>query len=52
MKVKTILTAAALTVASAVSAYASCTYHQQQAMNCAEGSTYDSESKSCVPTTS
>lgn len=52
MQVKTILTAAALTLASAVSAYAGCTYHEQQAMSCAEGTTYDSESKSCVPTTS
>lgn len=52
MKVKTILTAAALTVASAISAYASCPYHEQQAMSCADGTTYDSESKSCVPTTS
>ncbi|MEQ8876958.1 MAG: hypothetical protein RIC49_11180 [Phycisphaerales bacterium] len=51
MKMKTILTAAALTLASAVSAYAGCAYHEKQAMNCAEGSTYDSESKSCVPTT-
>ena len=52
MQVKTILTAAALTLASAVSAYAGCTYHEQQAMSCADGTTYDSESKSCVPTTS
>ena len=49
MKPKIILTTAALTLASAVSAYASCNWHEQQAMSCAEGTTWDTESKSCVP---
>ncbi|MEQ9259068.1 MAG: chitin-binding domain-containing protein [Roseovarius sp.] len=51
MNVKTIFVAAALTAASTVSAYAGCAYHKQQAMSCAEGMTYDSESQSCVPVT-
>ncbi|WP_397542993.1 hypothetical protein [Roseovarius salis] len=53
MKLKLVVASATLTLASAVSAYAGCDYHkQQQAMSCADGKTYDAESKSCVPTTS
>jgi hypothetical protein len=53
MTAKHVLTAAAITLASAVSAQAGCGFHEkQQAMSCGEGSVYDSETKSCVPTTS
>ncbi len=51
MKPKIILTTAALTLASALSAQAACNWHEQQAMSCAEGSTWDAESKTCVPQT-
>lgn len=49
MKTKIVLTTAILTLASTVSAYAGCKYHEQQAMSCAEGTAYDAESKTCIP---
>lgn len=52
MKVKTVLVSAAITLASAVSAYAGCAFHEQQAMSCAEGTAYDPETKTCLPLTS
>ncbi|SLN30372.1 hypothetical protein ROJ8625_01365 [Roseivivax jejudonensis] len=51
MTIKTLLAAAALTAASALSASASCSWGQQQAMSCGEGMTYDRESGSCVTVT-
>ncbi len=52
MKVKVVLTSVAITVASTVSAFAGCAFHQQeQAMSCAEGTTYDAETKTCIPVT-
>ncbi|MBZ0123262.1 MAG: hypothetical protein K8F31_05190 [Roseovarius sp.] len=52
MNVRIVLISAAITAASAVSAYAGCAFHDKQAMSCAEGSTYDPESNTCVPLTS
>lgn len=52
MKPKVILISALITAASAVSAHAGCKAHEQQAMSCADGTSYDPESKTCVPTTS
>ncbi|WP_135506356.1 carbohydrate-binding module family 14 protein [Roseovarius aestuariivivens] len=52
MKSKVIVTSVALTLASSLSAFAACSGHSQQAMTCAEGTSWDSESRSCVPTTS
>lgn len=52
MNMKIVLISVAITAASAVSAYAGCAFHDKQAMSCAEGSTYDPESNSCVPQTS
>lgn len=51
MKVQTFLTAAALTLASALSAQAACSGHSDQAMSCAEGMIWDTDSRSCVPQT-
>jgi hypothetical protein len=50
MTFKTILTAAALTVATAAGAFAMCA-DKQHAMSCGEGMTYDADSHSCVPQT-
>lgn len=50
MTLKTILTAAALTVTSAMATHA-CPAHEQQAMSCADGTTWDAGSKTCVPQT-
>jgi hypothetical protein len=47
MKIKTILTAAALVVAP-VLAYADCAAHTKQVMTCAQGSIYDTTTNSCV----
>lgn len=52
MKIKVIATSVALTLATSFSAFAACGGHSQQAMTCAAGTAWDSESKSCVPTTS
>lgn len=54
MKTKTLAIALALVVAPTLSFAMGCSYgkHEQQAMTCAEGSTYDSQTQSCVPTTS
>ncbi|MCR9114286.1 MAG: adenylosuccinate lyase [Rhodobacteraceae bacterium] len=51
MKTKVILTSAALTLASALSAYAGCGKHSEQAMSCAEGTSWDAETLTCVPQT-
>ncbi|MDF1729114.1 MAG: hypothetical protein P1U53_15340 [Sulfitobacter sp.] len=51
MKIKTLVIAAALTALPTLSLAAGCSYSKQQAMSCAEGSTYDSETKACVPMT-
>ena len=44
--IKTTLTALALTVASALSAFAACG-HDEARITCAEGLVYDSETGSC-----
>ncbi len=49
MNMKIVLVSAALTVASAVAAHAGCAFHDKQAMSCAEGSTFDPETSTCVP---
>ena len=40
----------ALVLLSPVSAYAACSGHDQTAMSCAEGSSLDPETGTCVPT--
>ena len=50
MTIKTILTAAALTVASTAGAFAMCA-GKEHAMSCGDGMTYDADSHSCVPQT-
>ncbi|MFD1341776.1 adenylosuccinate lyase [Litorisediminicola beolgyonensis] len=45
--IKTTLTAAALFLASALGVSAACSGHSDQAMTCADGTVYDSESNSC-----
>ncbi|ETW14494.1 hypothetical protein ATO8_01255 [Roseivivax marinus] len=51
MTIKTLLAAAALTAVSAMSASAQCSWGKQ-AMSCADGMTYDSDSHACVPVSS
>ena len=52
MTFKIAIASAAITVASTVSAFAGCAFHEQdQAMSCSEGSAYDPETKTCVPVT-
>ena len=48
MTFKTLLTAAAFTVTSALASHA-CPAHEQHTMSCAEGTTYDSATRACVP---
>lgn len=50
MTTKTFAVALALTLAPALSYAEGCNY-SKQAMSCAAGSTYDADSKSCVPAT-
>jgi hypothetical protein len=50
MTFKTILTAAALTMATAAGAFAMCA-DKEHAMSCGEGMTYDADSRTCVPQT-
>ncbi len=52
MKIKVVATSVALTLATSLSAFAACDNHSKQAMTCAAGTAWDSESSSCVPTTS
>lgn len=52
MTIRVFLSATALTLASAVSAWASCSGHEKQAMSCVDGATWDSATQSCVQTTS
>ena len=51
MKTKVVLTSLALTLATSLSAYAGCKGHSEQAMSCADGTVWDTESRSCVPQT-
>jgi len=53
MKIKTLLAALAITTAPAL-AFAECSWGtaHETTMSCAEGSTWDSESSSCVPVAS
>ncbi|WP_136440772.1 chitin-binding domain-containing protein [Pacificoceanicola onchidii] len=48
MTFKTLMTAAALTLASTVSTFAACSGYSHQAMTCAEGSVYDPETNTCT----
>ncbi|MFW2542350.1 chitin-binding domain-containing protein [Primorskyibacter sp. 2E107] len=48
MTFKTLLAAAALVVAPTVAAFAACSGHSEQAMTCADGSVYDSTTRSCT----
>lgn len=51
MTIKTLLAAAALTLAPAL-ATAECGFHsQKQAMSCADGMEYSEDKQSCVPVT-
>ena len=51
MTIKTLAAAVALTL-TPVLAYSQCSFGKQQAaMSCAEGSVYDAQSGTCVPTT-
>lgn len=54
MKTKTLAVALALTLAPGLSLAMGCNYgtHQQQAMTCAPGTTFNAETNTCVPTTS
>lgn len=54
MKTKTLAVALALTLAPTLGLAAGCSYgkSEQQAMSCAAGSTYDSATHACVPSTS
>lgn len=57
MKIKTCLAALALTLAPTLAPTLAlaegCNYSKQkQAMSCAAGTTYDSGTRSCIPTTS
>jgi hypothetical protein len=52
MKIKVVATSVALTLATSLSAFAACDNHSKQAMTCADGTSWDSQSRSCVPTTS
>ena len=52
MNARILLAAAFLTLASGLSAWASCSGHDQQAMSCANGAVWDNDTKTCVPQTS
>ncbi|WP_439523491.1 chitin-binding domain-containing protein [Marivita sp.] len=48
MTIKTLLTTAALTLATATSSFASCQWgHEEAKMTCATGTVYDADSNSC-----
>lgn len=47
MTLKTLLTAAAFALSPAL-AMAACYDHTEQAMTCADGTTYDADTKTCV----
>ena len=49
MSFKTLLVAATFAVTSATASFASCAWHEQSAMSCAEGTVYDAETQACVP---
>jgi len=51
MTIKTLAAAVALTILPVLAHAAGCNYNQQ-AMSCAEGSTYDAQSGTCVPVAS
>lgn len=47
MTMKTLIAAAALALSPAL-AFAACSDHAEQVMTCADGMTYDANSKACV----
>ena len=47
MTIKTLLTTAALTLASATAGFAACSGHDQASMTCAEGTVYDADTNTC-----
>jgi hypothetical protein len=48
MTIKTLLTTAALTLASATSSVAACQWgHEEAKMSCADGMVYDADTNSC-----
>jgi hypothetical protein len=47
MAPKTLLTAALLVLGSVASGYAACSGHSEQAMTCADGTVYDTETGTC-----
>ncbi|WP_370402049.1 hypothetical protein [Sulfitobacter sp. JB4-11] len=50
MKIKTLAIALALTAAPTLSLAAGCNYgKEKQAMSCADGTSYDSATQSCLP---
>ncbi|WP_299879382.1 hypothetical protein [uncultured Sulfitobacter sp.] len=50
MKIKTLAIALALTAAPTLSLAAGCNYgKEKQAMSCAEGTSYDTTTHSCLP---
>ena len=50
MKIKTLVIALALTAAPALAFAEGCSFGKhKQAMSCAEGTTYDSASQTCLP---
>ncbi|MEN8685157.1 chitin-binding domain-containing protein [Marivita sp.] len=47
MTIKTLLTTAALTIATATSGFAACFDHEEVSMTCANGSVYDADTNTC-----
>jgi len=50
MKIKTLLTAAALTIAPTLTLAMGCPSSKSQVMSCADGLVYDSATSSCIAT--
>lgn len=47
MTIKTLLTTAALTLATATETFAACGGHEQASMTCAAGTVYDADTNTC-----
>lgn len=48
MTIKTLLTSAALALATATAGFASCSGHREAAMSCADGMVYSAETGTCI----